>query len=493
MQKSKLIRLLKVLDTDEFKHFPKFINSPFFNSNKQYLPLYRYLIKHYPDFDSPKLTKELAFKKCYPNKKYSYNTMSNLMSGLANLTEEYLLNIQFQKTSYDKKKTLVKALGERKNCYDLYEKYNTIIVQEVKSRTINDMAYHQDLRELNHGFYFHPTTNRQTIGSQGIQGIMDDLDISYTQTKLLYLLEMKSRAYLFEEKYTLLLDEKMMLGKEADFKQMCPICLIYLKILKLYELKEDKKAFDAAKDLFSEQMETIGKTERTVILLHLMNYCVRRINKGDLAYAKESLALYKIGLLHNILIEQDRISEATFSNIVSSGIKCKEYDWVKNFILEYRFYLDDEEKESTTLISLGLLNFAQEKYALVIDLLLNHPFDKPLQIIKAKSLLIRTYFEQFLQDDSYYELVMAQTYAFEKYIRRNVDISKGKSIAHLAFIQNTRRLITAIIEKNISLDFLDSLQSSIPACKNWLLEKLKVELEKKGLPTTMKVSSSADA
>ncbi len=63
-------------------------------------------------------------------------------------------------------------------------------------------------------------------------------------------------------------------------------------------------------------------------------------------------------------------------------------------------------------------------------LLINHPFNKPLQIIKAKSLLIRTYFEQFLQDGSYYELVIAQTYAFEKYIRRSKDISKEKSISH---------------------------------------------------------------
>ena len=474
MQKSKLIRLLKVLDTDEFKHFPKFINSPFFNSNKQYLPLYRYLTKHYPDFDSPKLTKELAFKKCFPNKKYSYNTMSNLMSGLANLTEEYLLNIQFQKTRYDKKKTLVKALGERKDCYDLYEKYKTTLVQEVKSRTINDMVYHQDLRDLSHGFYFHPTTNRQTIGHQGIQDIMDDLDIAYVQTKLLYLLEMKSRAYLLGEKYTLLLDEKAILAKEAEFKEVCPICLIYLKILKLYELVEDKKAFEAARNLFSEQMETIGKTERTIILLHLLNYCIRAVNKGNLTYIKESLEMYKVGLSHNILIEQNRMAAITFSSIVKFGVACQEFDWVKNFILNYKKYLEEDERKNTTIYSFALLAFNQQEYSQTIDLLNEYSFDKPLNILKAKSLFIRAYFEKLLANDSYYELLIAQTYAFEKYIRRNSTISSEKSDSYLNFIKFVRQMIFGILENKKPSSLLSSLESidSI-SCKSWLLKKVK--------------------
>ncbi len=489
MQKSKLIRLLKVLDADEFKGFPKFINSPFFNSNKQYLPLYRYLTKYYPDFDSPKLTKELAFKKCFPNKKYSYNTMSNLMSGLANLTEEYLLNIQFQKTRYDKKKTLVKALGERKDCYDLYEKYNTTLVQEVKSRTINDMAYHQNLRELNHDFYFHPTTNRQAIGSQGVQGIMDDLDIFYAQIKLLYLLEMKSRAYLLNEAYEFTIEEKNIQEKETYFEQACLICLIYLKLLKLYELVEDKKKFEEAKNLFSENIERISETERTNFLLHLLNYSIRRMNKGNVEYIKETLELYKLGLAFHLLIEENRIAEMTFSNIVSTGIKYKEFIWVKNFILDYKHLLDEEEKEDATLLSLAFLSFAQEKYSLTIDLLINHPFDKPFQITNAKSLLIRTYFEQFLLDDSYFELLIAQTYAFEKYVRRHKEISKEKSNRRLNFIQFTRRLATGILEKDIPDGLIDTIKLSSFSNKQWLLQK--IELRKERLPMKKKTFPSS--
>lgn len=487
MHNSKCIRLLKILNAEEFKNFSKFIVSPYFNSNKQFLPLYKYLSKHYPDFDAPKLTREIAFKKCFPQKKYSYHTMSNLMSGLATLTEEYLLNIQFQKEQFTKKKTLVKAIGERKDAYDLYEKYHEELVQEVENRTVSDMAYHQDLRELNHAYLFHPTTNRQTIGIKGIQGIMDDLDIFYAQTKLLYLLEMKSRAYLFGEEYKLILDEKALQEKEVYFKEECPICLIYLKILQLFTDTENKKVFREAKNLFSEQMETIGETERTIVLLHLLNYCIRTVNKGNDTFYKEIFDLYKIGLSYNILIEQNRMAELTFSNIVSCGVKCNEFKWTKDFILDYKCFLEEEEREDATFLSLANLNFAQEKYGLTIDLLINHSFQKPLQIIKAKALLLRTYFEQFLQDNSYYELVIAQTHAFEKYIRRNSNISDEKSTSHLNFIQFTRRLTLAILEKNIPNSLIESLELNPSSYKNWLLQKSKIE--KKGFSCKLKTLS----
>lgn len=327
------------------------------------------------------------------------------------------------------------------------------------------------------------------IGRRSIQQLSDDLDVFYAQTKLLYLLEMKSRTYILGEQYSLSLDEKLFLQAEDFFRQESPISLIYLKILQLYELIENKKIFEEAKNLFVQYMETIGKTERSIILLHLLNYCIRWMNKGSQIYVEEALYLYKIGLEFHLLIEGNRIAEMTFSNIVNTGIKCKEFKWTKNFILDYKYFLDEEEKESATLLGLAFLNFAQEDYFLTIDLLINHPFDKPLQVINAKTLLIRAYFEQFLQDDSYFELLIAQTYAFEKYIRRNKEISKEKSSLRLNFIQFTRRLAIGIIEKNIPDSLKNSMKLGSYSSKQWLLKKIGIEKEgisikKQSLPST---------
>ncbi|MEZ4954273.1 MAG: hypothetical protein R2825_11915 [Saprospiraceae bacterium] len=118
------------------------------------------------------------------------------MSSLANLTEEYLLNLQFQKEGFEKKKMLIKALGERKGSYELFVKNTEALINEVENREVKDMDYYLELRSLNHDLYYHPITNRQASGIGGIKQAMDNLDLFYAQAKLLYGLELKARDYL---------------------------------------------------------------------------------------------------------------------------------------------------------------------------------------------------------------------------------------------------------------------------------------------------------
>lgn len=472
MHNSKLIRLLKTLEPAECKDFPKFLQSPFFNSNKQCLSLCKYLLKYHPDFDSPKLGKELVFQKIFPGKPYNYNTLSNLMTSLANLTEEYLLNLQFQKEDFEKKKMLTNALGERKGCYDLFKKKTEELIKEVETRKVKDIGYYMELRSLNHGLYYHPITNRQASGISGIKKAMDNLDLFYAQTKLLYSLELKAREYLFGETPAVILENKPILDRETFLAAESPVCSIYLKILKLYDFVYDKNIFNEARSLLSEHIQTIGSEERAVIILHLLNYCIRLINKGKSKFFREAFELYKTGLQYGAFIEQNRLSEVLFSNIVSVGARCGEFVWVKNFIQEHRHFLEEEERESATLLSLAFLAFNEGKYSQAIDLLLNHTFEKPLNTIKSKTILLRTYFELFVRDDSYYELLLAQTLSFEKHIRRNKDISTEKADGFLNFIKLTRRVANGLLENHIPEDLIDAIEShvSLPY-KEWLLQK----------------------
>ncbi|MEZ4954274.1 MAG: hypothetical protein R2825_11920 [Saprospiraceae bacterium] len=74
-----------------------------------------------------------------------------------------------------------------------------------------------------------------------------------------------------------------------------PVCSIYLKILKLYDFVYDKNIFDEAKNLLSEHIKTIGKVERAVIILHLLNCCIRLINKGKSKFLARLLNCIKWG------------------------------------------------------------------------------------------------------------------------------------------------------------------------------------------------------
>ena len=101
------------LSPDEFKRFSRLVNSPFFNTNPTQVELYKLLKKEYPDFDSPKLSKEKVFQKLYPGRTFHYHRMSNIMSEMTRLVEEFLTQVEMERGVFKKRKMLVKALGYR--------------------------------------------------------------------------------------------------------------------------------------------------------------------------------------------------------------------------------------------------------------------------------------------------------------------------------------------------------------------------------------------
>ena len=80
----------------------------------------------------------------------------------------------------------------------------------------------------------------------------------------------------------------------------------------------------------------------------------------------------------------------------------------------------------------------------------------------------------FLKDDSIFDLLISQTFSFEKYIRRSKDISTEKSHAYLNFIKHTRRIANGVIDQNVSQELIKAIKESTALTyKNWLLEKAR--------------------
>lgn len=90
MQKSNLIKILLKLNSSEFKSFGKFVNSPYFNTNKKLSEFYEELKKYYPAFDDLNLTKENIFRKLYGQDKVVMGTMYFLISEMEALLEKFL-------------------------------------------------------------------------------------------------------------------------------------------------------------------------------------------------------------------------------------------------------------------------------------------------------------------------------------------------------------------------------------------------------------------
>ncbi|MDF1695974.1 MAG: hypothetical protein P1U56_09090 [Saprospiraceae bacterium] len=101
MYQSKLVRLLKLLTPDEFRHFYKFIRSIYFQNNANVVKLYVLLRKYYPDFHDDKMDKKKVFKHLFPERRYKSDTLASLMTKMTKVLEEYLLVLDLEKDSFE--------------------------------------------------------------------------------------------------------------------------------------------------------------------------------------------------------------------------------------------------------------------------------------------------------------------------------------------------------------------------------------------------------
>ena len=211
-------------------------------------------------------------------------------------------------------------------------------------------------------------------------------------------------------------------------------------------------------------------------MTQLINVAARHINKGQSAFYKEALDLYKIGLKIGLIVENDRIQDLTFGNIVLLGCRAEDFIWVKAFIEDYQVFLDEAIRVDTVALNFGLWYFHQNDFEMAYSQFYNHSFSPTFQL-KVRSNLNRIFFEQFLQDSSMFYLLLAQLNAFEKYLRRNEMFAFYKIEAYLNFIAILKKLATGIFDhKNltkIKIEIMAQIEIKKRVIgKDWLLKKL---------------------
>ena len=87
MINSKIVEIIRTLDSSEFKRLGKFIESPYFNDNRTPIKLYGFIDKYYPNFDKKNFTKENLYKYLFPGKSYNDSTLRKLLSQMNDKAE----------------------------------------------------------------------------------------------------------------------------------------------------------------------------------------------------------------------------------------------------------------------------------------------------------------------------------------------------------------------------------------------------------------------
>ena len=90
MRQSKLLELLRLLPAVRWRRFGEFVQSPYWNKNKDIRAFYQFLSAYHPKFDHPDLDKKNVVARLAPIGALTEKNLAHFMSRLTELAETFI-------------------------------------------------------------------------------------------------------------------------------------------------------------------------------------------------------------------------------------------------------------------------------------------------------------------------------------------------------------------------------------------------------------------
>ena len=241
--------------------------------------------------------------------------------------------------------------------------------------------------------------------------------------------------------------------------------------------EETIQLFFQAKALYFQNKKKLRQEEAQSLLVILLNQAKKKIREGELTFKKEVFSLYKVGMEEEILIENGMINEVPFLNIVMFGAELKQFNWVENFLHNYTSSIAGDNKQEIATLGKAYFFFFKEDYHQTIDLLKFCKYKNILIENSAKLLSLRSYYELFCGNHSYYEFLLATLQAYTKFLNRDLSLQKEKLEASrnftkiLKIVLDTKYGILKRKKKNKLVELIAGTKPLVAA--NWLKEKIE--------------------
>ena len=476
MRKTKLLQVLKTLSPTEFKRFDKFVQSPFYNTNPSVIKLYKVLKSAHPNFDTPRLEKEKVFKKIFQNKTFNYHHFANILSEMTRLVEEYILQLELESRPFQKRKIRMEAFGKRNN-YTFFEKETRALIQELKEQSYRDVSYFKEMMDLKRGFISHQSTPMYAVEEDFLRDTMNLLDKYFALSKLQLAVAMKTKAKVVSTDYDIQMLDAALQYSAAAINEKESLAAMYAQILILQEDPNRTDVFYSSKNQFLKNIEQLRFSEKVTIFQLLSNYCTQKINAGHFEFNYDFLELAKVGLVEKLLLKNNQIGIGKYLNIADVASVLKEFEWTEKFLVEYAEYLDKGLRSQTKALAFANLQFRQGDYDTVIDTISQEHFSIVIFEATTRFLLIKTWFEKFLEDKSLHEFVLSKVVASEKFFVRKDVLSDIRTEGYINFLKSIKRLIKAKIQFSIDEADKENLINKIDAYpriigKVWLKQKI---------------------
>lgn len=473
MQKSKLVAVLKELSDKELNRLEQFVQSPFHNQHEEVIALFQYLkkeLKHKKKRGRQEnaLDKQFIFQQLFPKKKYTDLRVRHLMSLLLKVVEAFLAYQIYETQPQQTQLYLLEAYQQKQlNKHFQSNLKNLQKAQQNQSILNPQHFYWQYQLEKNHSHFLENQHQRHI--EPNLQALNDSLNHFYLANKLKYYCGMFNYQQMIHIKYELPLLAPISQHLQQHWQQYSPFIQVYYHALLILTKVDNETHFRQFKELLQRFQAQFSEKECRNLYVLARNYCIKRLNQGNSQFIQALFDLYKAEIERGSILNDNILPPLMYKNIVAVALSLKKYDWVADFIDEYKVKLPIEYAENSYAFALARLHFEQKKYDKVVLLLNQLAYDELFLSLDAKRLLLKTYYE-LSEDEALYSLMDS----FRAFIKRRENIAYHRT-HYLNLIKFVQQLLRLPFKNEVKQK---KLQAQIEATdelveKDWLLEKVK--------------------
>ncbi|MGH1338362.1 MAG: hypothetical protein ACRBFS_19745 [Aureispira sp.] len=466
MYTSKLVTLLKTLDSRQKEAFKKWTYSPVHLQHKMTQELLSILLSK-RNLTPKSVDRHTVFKQLYPQQIYKDSQLKHLMSYATKQLEDFIEFLMQQKATFENKKKLVLFLEEKQ--LDTYTKKQLKQLQRYQEqRPLRNSRYFEEQYQLEKLLFFHQN-NQSRQKYTNLQPLLDAQSITFVLDTLYYACEVLTHQRLYKSNYRIPLLAGILTEIEAGFYATVPTVQLYYYGYKMLEEVENTQHFEQLQVFLLEYATALSKKELKHFYLMAINYCVQRLNSGLETYVRKVFELFQQALKWDILIEEGQLSQFTYKNIMTAAIRLEEYAWTALFITNYTPLLPPKFQSNYACFANAKLHFAQGHYDACLQLLAQVEFDDLFLNMSAKSMLLKIYYER--QD--FLPLHSLLT-SFRRFLQRQSIVAYQRQI-YENFLVLTEKLLSLPPKQSKKKNLLrHEIEQTSPLTERpWLLTQLE--------------------
>jgi hypothetical protein len=445
MTNNPLILQISALTRKEMTRFADFAASPYFNKHKGVKALVAILSEAYPNFLEKKCGRTVLFKQLFPNQPHHQPSLAIIFTYALRLFEQFLVVEELADAgAFLDKIRYAKQL--RKRNLTAFLKENDLETEIISTNKVAKAAPAPSTTLDSIQRKYRAAAERDALSLQSghpqLEPLLEKqyhLDAFFALEKLRDACELQQRARLMKADLPkdVLLESLVHATEKTEKLRQIPLLEAFLSVYNLMKTN-DLKQFRDCLDFIKANAVQIGKDDLQQLFNYLQNHCIEQINKGQQPFLWEVFRIYQFQLDNQLLLVNGELPEWHYKNIVTTGLRIDERDWVRNFMETNKRLLPVAVAENAYRYNLAAYYYHIGQPKQVLPLLVQVEYTDLRYNLDAKSLLLRTYFD--LGED---EALMAHCEAFKQFVKRNKSLTEfqKKGYYHLIrFALKTHRL-----------------------------------------------------